>query len=704
MKKLRTALYLIVFAGLAAVACRQSVTVARETSNPCQSDSDCDDDKPCTQDSCLATKHCSHKDLTGPCDDGDDCTVNDQCQDGSCVGQPEDLDQDGFGSSACGGEDCLDTEPSVNPDGVEGVTGDINCHNSFDDDCDGQADMNDLDCNPVLCNAHGWCWQFPRPQGNTLNAVLSFESGEAWAVGEAGTLLYFDGDVWELLDSGTESDLNDIAGTGPDDIWSAGKQGTFLHWNGSRWQSMPSSTSIDLQGLFVDSAKNAWTVGRAGFLGRWSFQDDKLQHIASPSNKDLYAIWGAAEDRIWAVGQSGTLLEWDGLQWSSLNELPTNANFYDIWGSDSNDIWVVGDREFYHKEGSTWQSQPPNSAGLVYAIHGSSPANVRAIGIDGFTWHWNGSEWSLELESGGSDFKDISVPRQSWFWSVGARGVIFLRILSGWYRMATKVLESLSFSAACFNSEDDIWIASNSFSSMQHFDGKNLGNFYPDENMRVSDLACFGSNNVWAVGPQGGFLRWQGQSWTKTSGPSTGNLTGLWGIQDNIWAVGGNGTLLHWLESRGSWVELDVPSDQDLKGIFGTAPDDIWVVGSTGTLLHYNGIQWNNVTSPSEVNLNGVWAVSKNDAWIIDASGKIFRWNGSDWQLQFDSGIEQKAISGLGPNDVWTAGLDGSVFHFDGDKWQRVPSGCANDLLEILVMPSKIMVFGQGSSMLVFAK
>ena len=72
--------------------------------------------------------------------------------------------------------------------------------------------------------------------------------------------MYFDGDKWELLDSGTESDLSDIAGTSPDDIWSAGKDGTLINWNGSRWQLMPSSTSIDLQGLFVDSAKNAWMV------------------------------------------------------------------------------------------------------------------------------------------------------------------------------------------------------------------------------------------------------------------------------------------------------------------------------------------------------------------------------------------------------------------------------------------------------------
>lgn len=47
---------------------------------------DCDDDNPCTMDSCTADSLCSHSPLSGEsCDDGDACTANDLCADGLCA-------------------------------------------------------------------------------------------------------------------------------------------------------------------------------------------------------------------------------------------------------------------------------------------------------------------------------------------------------------------------------------------------------------------------------------------------------------------------------------------------------------------------------------------------------------------------------------------------------------------------------------------
>ncbi len=47
---------------------------------------DCDDDNPCTGDTCAAGTGCVHSATTGPCDDGNTCTVNDVCQNGTCRG------------------------------------------------------------------------------------------------------------------------------------------------------------------------------------------------------------------------------------------------------------------------------------------------------------------------------------------------------------------------------------------------------------------------------------------------------------------------------------------------------------------------------------------------------------------------------------------------------------------------------------------
>jgi hypothetical protein len=52
----------------------------------------CDDDNPCTEDSCTATGGCEFDPIFGPCDDGDPCTAGDLCTDGECGGTPVDCD------------------------------------------------------------------------------------------------------------------------------------------------------------------------------------------------------------------------------------------------------------------------------------------------------------------------------------------------------------------------------------------------------------------------------------------------------------------------------------------------------------------------------------------------------------------------------------------------------------------------------------
>lgn len=58
-----------------------------------------------------------------------------------------DADEDGYADEACGGTDCNDTDPAVNPAAEE------NCTNTMDDDCDGLADGHD-----PHCSQPGWTY------------------------------------------------------------------------------------------------------------------------------------------------------------------------------------------------------------------------------------------------------------------------------------------------------------------------------------------------------------------------------------------------------------------------------------------------------------------------------------------------------------------------------------------------------------------
>jgi len=76
------------------------------------------------------------------CDNGidDDCDGLVDLLDPDCC---DDADGDGFTDPTCGGTDCDDTDPEVYPGAEE------TCYNGIDDDCDELIDFDDLDCEAI---------------------------------------------------------------------------------------------------------------------------------------------------------------------------------------------------------------------------------------------------------------------------------------------------------------------------------------------------------------------------------------------------------------------------------------------------------------------------------------------------------------------------------------------------------------------------
>ena len=84
-----------------------SIAITDTCSGACTgSPRDCNDENPCTTDSCDPSTGCAHSNNTGPCSDGDACTTGDTCSDGTC--------QTGAGTLNCDdGNPC--TNDSCNP-------------------------------------------------------------------------------------------------------------------------------------------------------------------------------------------------------------------------------------------------------------------------------------------------------------------------------------------------------------------------------------------------------------------------------------------------------------------------------------------------------------------------------------------------------------------------------------------------------------
>src|SRR5678816_2989028 len=80
---------------------------------------------------------------------------------------------------------------------------------------------------PTGCSVDGWCWSNRSPQGNALNAVWGSGTNDAWAVGDAGTILHWDGHAWIQIPSTTPRALLAVSGSAPDNVWAVGAVGTI---------------------------------------------------------------------------------------------------------------------------------------------------------------------------------------------------------------------------------------------------------------------------------------------------------------------------------------------------------------------------------------------------------------------------------------------------------------------------------------------
>lgn len=184
----------------------------------------------------------------------------------------------------------------------------------------------------------------PLPTLKTLRAVRA-ESQTVWAVGDSGTALRRSGGVWTFTDSATSADLYGVFSIGDSAAWAVGRQGTILHWNGATWTKFASGITQDLHGVWGTAENNLWAVGGAGTLLHWDGTQWKL--FASGVITELLGIRQTGPDAAVVFGSSGTVLRWDGTDWKlDASVEPAYGSVYSIWPSTFGESLAVTDGGF----------------------------------------------------------------------------------------------------------------------------------------------------------------------------------------------------------------------------------------------------------------------------------------------------------------------------------------------------------------------
>src|SRR6266568_2690504 len=86
--------------------------------------------------------------------------------------------------------------------------------------------------------------------------------------------------------------------------------------------------------------------------------------------------------------------------------------------------------------------------------------------------------------------------------------------------------------------------------------------------------------------------------------PQGNPLFGIFGPTPNdVWAVGPDGTVLRF--DGMAWRRVDLGAT--LPSVWGTSASDVWAVGVGGVMLRFQGTTWQQVTSPTSNHLFSIW-------------------------------------------------------------------------------------------------
>ena len=236
----------------------------------------------------------------------------------------------------------------------------------------------------------------------TLSGVFGSAPTDMWAVGDAGTVLHFDGRAVSSVVVPTSANLLDVWGSGPNDVWLVGTGGTVLHFDGQAFTPIASGTTVDLKAVFTARPNDVWIGGDAGTLLHWdgaTLSTVPLTGVVGAAS--ILDIHGIGADDVWLSGEAITspggyamlqpfVAHFDGMSWSPADLLDTSefggtASPKRIWALAANDVWIATDQRhqyfasvYRHFDGTAWSFvQAGDGEGQTFMFpRGASPSFV----------------------------------------------------------------------------------------------------------------------------------------------------------------------------------------------------------------------------------------------------------------------------------------------------------------------------------------
>jgi hypothetical protein len=256
---------------------------------------------------------------------------------------------------------------------------------------------------------------------NSTRDVFAVGGNREWWRGDSGIIFHYDGNQWtETFNS--DIWLHAIWGSSENDVFAVGNNGTILHYNGQLWQQMESGVTNDFRAIWGSSDDDVFVVGNEGVI--FHYDGQFWRNMGSGVTNNLNAIWGSSDDDVFVVGgdwNQGIILHYDGLQWTEIFNAPFSLK--NLQGNTENEVSVTAQNgAILHYEGNRWvitensESLWGNSSGQMFAL---DEYNYRDDKQNIF--HYDGSQWTEMFKSDtelnaiwGSSKNDVFVVGGDW--------------------------------------------------------------------------------------------------------------------------------------------------------------------------------------------------------------------------------------------------------------------------------------------------
>ncbi|MBU4273892.1 MAG: IPT/TIG domain-containing protein [Planctomycetes bacterium] len=537
-------------------------------------------------------------------------------------------------------------------------------------------------CGALAGPDYTWVWQSPIPKRHNLFAVEAANSTNAWAVGEYGTIMFWNGATLSKQYSGTTHDLYGVTATDATHAWAVGEAGTILFYNGSAWTTQASGTTYDLKAVSASDNTHVWAVGsRDGWHNAtilfyngtsWSVQ----KTYDEGGFQDVYALDAT---HVWAVDLKTYFF--NGTSWSIINDGSTRKP-YQVSAYSASDVWAVdwdGTILRSTNGGVTWGTTY-YLGGWPVSISAFNGTNVYAVGWDGVIQKYNGASWTEQPSGTTQDLYDVCALDSTHIYSVGSEKFLFSRGGGGWTEQASGTTANLLDVDSV--SADEAWAVgwnpSLSRGEVLRYYGGSWSLRATLNGYSIVSVAAAAGDSVWIVDEDGWIYKWNGSSWSTQLSIDYPlyDITAL--DTSHVWAVGATGMIRYTANGGTNWGTQASGTAQNLYGASALSTTSAWAVGANGTILFYDGINWKEQESPVPANLSAVSAIDEKRVWAVGDHFTILFYDGSKWTEQHNPAeVDLSAVSAIDEKRVWAVGDKGKTIYTGdgGSGWVEKASG-----------------------------